>query len=102
MGRSGRYCTRTLSGAVMWGWVGELASAFSSAGFPGLVVLALLIVIALLFRVNHHNHKTIVTMHSGLLEALNRSTDSHLGVAKVLSRIEAILGLKDESNGGNS
>lgn len=80
----------------MFGWVGELASAFASVGFEGLVLLSLLIVIGLLVRANSKAVDNMSRMHSGMLEALDRSSDSHKGVARVLGRIEGILGLTSE------
>lgn len=80
----------------MFGWVGELASAFASIGPWGLILLTLLIIVVLLVRANARQAEIMFKMHDTTLQALDRSTDSHHGVARVLGRIEGILGLKSE------
>jgi hypothetical protein len=80
----------------MFGWVGELASAFASGGLAGLVLLALLIIIALLLRQVAISHKLIAKMHDGMINALDNSSEAHRGVTRVLGRIEGILGLGGE------
>lgn len=73
----------------MFGWVGELAHAFASIGPWGVVLLTMLIIIILLIRQN-------ARMHSETVAALDRSSQSHNGVARVLGRIEGILGIGGE------
>lgn len=80
----------------MFGWVGELATAFAQVGFEGLVLLTLLIVVVLLVRANTRATDNMTRMHSGMLEALDRSSDSHNSVTRVLGRIEGILRLDPE------
>ena len=81
----------------MFGWVGELANAFGKLGFEGMVLLTLLLVIFMLVRANTAKSKHMLKMHESTLAGLQHSSDSHLAVAKVLSRIEAILGLPPET-----
>lgn len=78
----------------MFGWVGELASAFSSAGLEGLVLLALLIISILLIRSNSRKSDHMRHMHDGMVKALDSSSEAHRGVSRVLGRIEGILGIR--------
>lgn len=75
----------------MFSWVGELAEAFASIGPWGVVLLAMLIIILSLIRVNR-------AMHDGMIKALDRSSDAHRGVSHVLGRIEGILGMPSEDH----
>lgn len=80
----------------MFGWVGQIATAFASGGLAGLVLLALLIIIALLVRQIAASHKLIGKMHEGMVGALTDSSEAHRGVTRVLGRIEGILGIGGE------
>lgn len=77
----------------MFGWVGEIASAFASGGLAGLVLLTLVIIIALLFRAHSNSQKMISKMHDGMINALENSSEAHRGVTRVLGRIEGMLGI---------
>lgn len=78
---------------------GGVAGVFGDLGFEGAMVLALLILLIGMVRANTAKDKLLSEMHKSTLEGLQHSSDSHLAVAKVLSRIEAILGLPNDQNG---
>lgn len=82
----------------MWGWIGELASAFSASGLQGLVLLTLLIVAVLLIRANGKKDEHLRNMHNSTIQALDRSSDAHHGVSRVLGRIEGMLRLPPEKD----